>query len=95
MLEDDGRRFTILEMERNRIAKVRIERLKWRRDTGRDAGAIRADLISHSEPWKLPVMQRFFKEPIDAYCTYTEHVRTSPNSMARCLLPGRKKSGRC
>jgi putative hemolysin len=28
VLEDDGRRFTILEMERNRIAKVRIERLE-------------------------------------------------------------------
>ena len=27
VLEDDGRRFTILEMERNRIARVRIERL--------------------------------------------------------------------
>lgn len=38
--------------------------------------AIRADLIAHSEPWKLPVMQRFFKEPIDAYCTYTAHVRS-------------------
>ncbi len=37
--------------------------------------AIRAELIAHSEPWKLPVMQRFFKEPIDAYCTYTVHVR--------------------
>ena len=37
--------------------------------------AIRAELIAHSEPWKLPVMRRFFKEPIDAYCTYTEHVR--------------------
>jgi 3-methyladenine DNA glycosylase AlkD len=37
--------------------------------------AIRAELIAHSEPWKLPVMQRFFKEPIDAYCTYTAHVR--------------------
>jgi 3-methyladenine DNA glycosylase AlkD len=37
--------------------------------------AIRAALIAKSEPWKLPVMQRFFKEPIDAYCTYTEHVR--------------------
>ncbi len=28
VLEDDGRRFTILEMERNRIARVRIERLE-------------------------------------------------------------------
>lgn len=37
--------------------------------------AIRAELITHSEPGKLPVMQRFFKEPIDAYCTYTAHVR--------------------
>jgi 3-methyladenine DNA glycosylase AlkD len=37
--------------------------------------AIRAELIAHSEPWKLPVMQRFFKDPIDAYCTYTVHVR--------------------
>ncbi|MFN0104541.1 MAG: DNA alkylation repair protein [Bryobacteraceae bacterium] len=37
--------------------------------------AIRAELIANSEPWKLPVMQRFFKEPIDAYCTYTVHVR--------------------
>ena len=37
--------------------------------------AIRAELIAHSEPEKLPVMQRFFKEPIDAYCTYTVHVR--------------------
>lgn len=27
VLEDDGRRFTVLEMERNRIARVRIERL--------------------------------------------------------------------
>ena len=27
VLEDDGRRFTVLEMERNRIAKVKIERL--------------------------------------------------------------------
>lgn len=37
--------------------------------------AISAELIHHSEPEKLPVMQRFFKEPIDAYCTYTVHVR--------------------
>lgn len=37
--------------------------------------AIRERLLAHSEPWKLPQMQRFFKEPIDAYCTYTEHVR--------------------
>lgn len=37
--------------------------------------AIRAELIAHSEPWKLPVMQRFFKDPLDAYCTYTVHVR--------------------
>lgn len=37
--------------------------------------AIRAELIARSEPEKLPVMQRFFKEPIDAYCTYTVHVR--------------------
>jgi len=37
--------------------------------------AIRAALIANSEPWKLPVMQRFFKDPIDAYCTYTLHVR--------------------
>jgi len=37
--------------------------------------AIRGELIAHSEPSKLPVMQRFFKDPIDAYCTYTEHVR--------------------
>jgi 3-methyladenine DNA glycosylase AlkD len=37
--------------------------------------AIRAELLAHSEPWKLPVMQRFFKDPIDAYCTYTVHVR--------------------
>lgn len=37
--------------------------------------AIRAELIEHAEPWKLPVMQRFFKDPIDAYCTYTVHVR--------------------
>jgi 3-methyladenine DNA glycosylase AlkD len=37
--------------------------------------AIRAELIANSEPWKLPVMQRFFKDPIDAYCTYTLHVR--------------------
>jgi len=37
--------------------------------------AIRADLIAHAEPAKLPIMQRFFKDPIDAYCTYTEHVR--------------------
>ncbi len=28
VLEDDGRRFTILKMERNRIARVRIERLE-------------------------------------------------------------------
>ena len=28
VLEDDGRRFTILQMERNRIAKVRIEKLE-------------------------------------------------------------------
>ena len=28
VLEDDGRRFTILEMERNRIARVRVERLE-------------------------------------------------------------------
>lgn len=27
VLEDDGRRFTVLEMERNRIARVRVERL--------------------------------------------------------------------
>ncbi len=37
--------------------------------------AIRAELEAHAEPWKLPVMQRFFKDPIDAYCTYTPHVR--------------------
>lgn len=37
--------------------------------------AIREELLAHAEPWKLPVMQRFFKEPIDAYCTYTVHVR--------------------
>jgi 3-methyladenine DNA glycosylase AlkD len=37
--------------------------------------AIREELVAHSEPWKLPVMQRFFKDPIDAYCTYTVHVR--------------------
>ena len=37
--------------------------------------AIRAELIAHSEPEKLPLMQRFFKDPIDAYCTYTVHVR--------------------
>lgn len=36
---------------------------------------IRAELIAHSEPEKLPIMQRFFKDPIDAYCTYTGHVR--------------------
>ncbi|MBI2688304.1 MAG: DNA alkylation repair protein [Acidobacteria bacterium] len=36
---------------------------------------IRAVLIAQSEPWKLPVMQRFFKDPIDAYCTYMVHVR--------------------
>ena len=38
-------------------------------------GAIRERLLARSEPWKLPKMQRFFKEPIDAYCTYTRHVR--------------------
>jgi 3-methyladenine DNA glycosylase AlkD len=37
--------------------------------------AIQAELVANSEPWKLPVMQRFFKEPIDAYCTCTAHVR--------------------
>ncbi len=37
--------------------------------------AIRAELITHAEPEKLPTMQRFFKDPIDAYCTYTVHVR--------------------
>jgi 3-methyladenine DNA glycosylase AlkD len=37
--------------------------------------AIRAALIEHAEPHKLPLMQRFFREPIDAYCTYTAHVR--------------------
>jgi hypothetical protein len=37
--------------------------------------AIRAELIANSEPWKVAVMQRFFKEPIGAYCTYTAHVR--------------------
>lgn len=37
--------------------------------------AIREELLAHAEPWKLPVMQRFFKEKIDAYCTYTVHVR--------------------
>jgi 3-methyladenine DNA glycosylase AlkD len=37
--------------------------------------SIREELIAHSEPYKLPIMQRFFKEPVDAYCTYTEHVR--------------------
>lgn len=37
--------------------------------------AIRTELIAHAEPWKLPVMQRFFKDPVDAYCTYTVHVR--------------------
>lgn len=36
---------------------------------------IRAHLIANSEPAKLPLMQRFFKDPIDAYCTYTVHVR--------------------
>jgi 3-methyladenine DNA glycosylase AlkD len=38
-------------------------------------GAIREELLRHSEPEKLPVMQRFFKEPVDAYCTYTDKVR--------------------
>jgi CBS domain containing-hemolysin-like protein len=28
VIEDDGHRFTILEMERNRIARVRVERLE-------------------------------------------------------------------
>ena len=37
--------------------------------------AIRAELLVHAEPHKLPLMQRFFKDPIDAYCTYTVHVR--------------------
>jgi 3-methyladenine DNA glycosylase AlkD len=37
--------------------------------------AIRTELIAHAEPGKLPQMQRFFKEPIDAYCTYTADVR--------------------
>lgn len=36
---------------------------------------IRAGLIARSEPEKLPLMQRYFKNPIDAYCTYTGHVR--------------------
>lgn len=37
--------------------------------------AIRAELLEHAEPWKLPQIQRFFREPIDAYCTYTPFVR--------------------
>jgi 3-methyladenine DNA glycosylase AlkD len=37
--------------------------------------AIRAALVAHAEPWKLPLMQGFFKDPVDAYCTYTPHVR--------------------
>lgn len=37
--------------------------------------AIRERLVAHAEPEKLPLMQRFFKEPIDAYCTYTQYVR--------------------
>ena len=44
---------------------------------------IRAELIAHSEPHKLPIMQRFFKEPIDAYCTYTEHVRRIAKERAK------------
>jgi 3-methyladenine DNA glycosylase AlkD len=36
---------------------------------------IRAELLACAEPWKLPTMQRFFKDPIDAYCAYTPHVR--------------------
>ena len=45
--------------------------------------AIRAELIAHSEPHKLPLMQRFFKEPIDAYCTYTVHVRRIARDRAK------------
>jgi len=44
---------------------------------------IRAELMAHSEPYKLPVMQRFFKEPIDAYCTYTVHVRRIAKERAK------------
>jgi len=44
---------------------------------------IRAELVAHSEPHKLPVMQRFFKEPIDAYCTYTVHVRRIAKERAK------------
>lgn len=45
--------------------------------------AIRAELIAHSEPHKLPLMQRFFKDPIDAYCTYTVHVRRIARDRAK------------
>lgn len=45
--------------------------------------SMRAELVAHSEPHKLPIMQRFFKEPIDAYCTYTEHVRRISQRHAR------------
>lgn len=45
--------------------------------------AIRAELIAHSEPHKLPVMQRFFKDPVDAYCTYTVHVRRIAKERAK------------
>ncbi len=45
--------------------------------------AIREELIAHSEPHKLPLMQRFFKEPIDAYCTYTVHVRRIAKERAK------------
>lgn len=45
--------------------------------------AIRAELMAHSEPHKLPIMQRFFKEPVDAYCTYTVHVRRIAKERAK------------
>ncbi len=45
--------------------------------------AIRADLLARAEPHKLPLMQRFFKEEIDAYCTYTPYVRAAAKAHAR------------
>lgn len=48
--------------------------------------AIRADLVAHSEPHKLPLMQRFFREPLDAWCTYTTFVRAAAKIHAAPFL---------
>lgn len=37
--------------------------------------SIRTQLIAHSEPARIPGIQRFFQEPIDAHGVYTGHLR--------------------